>query len=77
VSDSEPLQLYRKLHAVSTRVHAARSLEALMNSVPADLCHLFDCDRCMLFVMDQEKDYLVSRESRVAATRAALPATSR
>ena len=72
MSDSEPLQLYRKLHAVSTRVHAARSLEALMNSVPADLCHLFDCDRCMLFVMDQEKDYLVSRESRVAATAGSI-----
>ena len=68
MSDSEPLQLYRKLHAVSTRVHAARGLEALMTSVPADLCHLFECDRCVLFVMDQEKDYLVSRESRVAVT---------
>ena len=68
MSDSEPLQLYRKLHAVSTRVHAARGLEALMTSVPADLCHLFECDRCVLFVMDQEKDYLVSRDSRVAVT---------
>lgn len=68
MSDSEPLQLYRKLHAVSTRLHAARGLEALMTGVPADLCHLFDCDRCLLFVMDQEKDYLVSRESRVAVT---------
>lgn len=72
MSDSEPLQLYRKLHAVSTRVHAARGLEALMTSVPADLCHLFDCDRCVLFVMDQEKDYLVSRESRVAVTPASI-----
>lgn len=68
MSDSEQLQLYRKLQAVSTRVHAARGLEALMASVPADLCHLFECDRCVLFVMDPEKDYLVSRDSRVAVT---------
>ncbi|WP_035375361.1 GspE/PulE family protein [Pseudoduganella violaceinigra] len=68
MSDSEPLQLYRKLHAVSTRLHSARSLDALMSSVPADLCHLFDCDRCLLFVMDQEQDYLVAREARVAVT---------
>ena len=66
MSDPEPL--YRKLQAVSTRLHAARGLDALMSSVPADLCHLFDCDRCLLFVMDQENDYLVSRESRVAVT---------
>ncbi|WP_342119447.1 ATPase, T2SS/T4P/T4SS family, partial [Pseudoduganella sp. OTU4001] len=62
------LQLYRKLQAVSTRLHAARGLDALMAGVPADLCHLFECDRCMLYVMDQEKDYLVSREGRLAAT---------
>jgi len=73
VSDSEQLQLYRKLQAVSTRVHAARSLDALMASVPADLGHLFDCDRCLLFVMDQEHDYLVSREARIAVTPASIP----
>ncbi|MCE3264040.1 MAG: GspE/PulE family protein [Pseudoduganella sp.] len=68
----QQLQLYRKLHAVSTRAHAARGLDALLAGVPADLCHLFDCDRCVLFVMDQEKDYLVSREARVAVTPASI-----
>jgi type II secretory ATPase GspE/PulE/Tfp pilus assembly ATPase PilB-like protein len=67
------LQLYRKLQEISTRVHAARGLDGLMAGVPADLCHLFDCDRCLLFVMDQEKDYLVSRESRVAVTPGSIP----
>lgn len=67
MSDSE-LQLYRKLQAVSTRLHAAPGLDALMASVSTDLCHLFDCDRCVLYVMDQEKDYLVARDSRVAVT---------
>jgi len=73
VSDTEQLQLYRKLQEVSTRVHAARGLDGLMSSVPADLCHLFDCDRCLLFVMDQEKDYLVSRDLRVAVTPGSIP----
>ena len=73
MSDTEQLQLYRKLQEVSTRIHAARGLDGLMASVPADLCHLFDCDRCQLFVMDQEKDYLVSRESRVAVTPGSIP----
>ncbi|XLZ70372.1 ATPase, T2SS/T4P/T4SS family [Massilia sp. SR12] len=67
MSDSE-LQLYRRLQAVSTRLHAAPGLDALMASVSTDLCHLFDCDRCVLYVMDQEKDYLVARDSRVAVT---------
>jgi len=73
VGDTEQLQLYRKLQEVSTRVHAARGLDSLMSSVAADLCHLFDCDRCQLFVMDQEKDYLVSRELRVAVTPSSIP----
>nr|WP_229416894.1 ATPase, T2SS/T4P/T4SS family [Massilia eburnea] len=67
------MQLYRKLQEISTRVHAARGLDGLMASVPADLCHLFDCDRCLLFVMDQEKDYLVARETRVAVTPGSIP----
>ncbi|WP_374581891.1 GspE/PulE family protein [Pseudoduganella sp.] len=71
MSDAE-LQLYRKLQAVSTRLHATRGLDGLMASVPADLCHLFDCDRCLLYVMDQEKDYLVARDSRVAVTPASI-----
>jgi len=65
--------MYRKLQEISTRVHAARGLDGLMASVPADLCHLFDCDRCLLFVMDQEKDYLVSRDTRVAVTPGSIP----
>lgn len=65
--------MYRRVLEVSTRVHAARGLDGLMASVPADLCHLFDCDRCLLFIMDQEKDYLVSRESRVAVTPGSIP----
>lgn len=67
MSDAE-LQLYRKMQAVCTRLHAARGLDGLTASVPADLCHLFDCDRSLLYVMDQEKDYLVAREGRVAVT---------
>ena len=71
MSDAE-LQLYRKLQAVSTRLHATRGLDGLMAGVPADLCHLFECDRCLLYVMDQEKDYLVARDSRVAVTPASI-----
>lgn len=71
MSEAE-LQLYRKLQTVATRLHAARGLDALMAGVPADLCHLFECERCLLYAMDQEKDYLVSREGRVAVIPASI-----
>ena len=67
------LQLYRQLLATCTRIHAAHDLDALMQDLPAELCQLFDCDRSTLFVVDRDRDYMLSREQRVAVTPHNLP----
>jgi type II secretory ATPase GspE/PulE/Tfp pilus assembly ATPase PilB-like protein len=61
-SDSElRLAFFRKLQAVTTRIHATSNLDEIMLDLGMEFCDLFECDRFTLYAMDHEKNYIVSK----------------
>ncbi|CAN7183859.1 GspE/PulE family protein [Pseudoduganella sp. LjRoot289] len=55
------LAFFRKLQAVTTKIHATNNLDEIMLDLGMDFCDLFNCDRFTLYAMDHEKDYIVSK----------------
>ncbi|GAB2855249.1 hypothetical protein GCM10027277_24720 [Pseudoduganella ginsengisoli] len=55
------LAFFKKLHAVTTKIHATNNLDEIMLDLGMEFCDLFNCDRFTLYAMDHEKDYIVSK----------------
>ncbi|HEY1044735.1 MAG TPA: GAF domain-containing protein, partial [Telluria sp.] len=55
------LAFFRKLQAVTTRIHATRNLDEIMLDLGMDFCDLFNCDRFTLYAVTPEKDHIVSK----------------
>ncbi len=55
------LAFFRKLQAVTTKIHATNNLDEIMLDLGMEFCDLFNCDRFTLYAMDHEKDYIVSK----------------
>jgi type II secretory ATPase GspE/PulE/Tfp pilus assembly ATPase PilB-like protein len=55
------LAFSRKLQALTTRIHATGTLDEIMLDLDMEFCDLFNCERCTLYTMDHEKDYIVSK----------------
>ena len=61
-SDSDlRLAFFRKLQAVTTKIHATSNLDEIMLDLGMEFCDLFECDRFTLYAMDQEKNYIISK----------------
>ncbi|KRB73550.1 GspE/PulE family protein [Noviherbaspirillum sp. Root189] len=55
------LIFFKKLQAVTNKIHATSNLDELMLDLSQDLCDLFDCDRLTLYAMSEDKTCIVSR----------------
>ena len=55
------LAFFKKLQAVTTKIHATNNLDEIMLDLGMEFCDLFNCDRFTLYAMDHEKDYIVSK----------------
>ncbi|HEY0585765.1 MAG TPA: ATPase, T2SS/T4P/T4SS family [Pseudoduganella sp.] len=55
------LAFFRKLQAVTTKIHATSNLDEIMLDLGMEFCDLFECDRFTLYAMDHEKNYIVSK----------------
>jgi type II secretory ATPase GspE/PulE/Tfp pilus assembly ATPase PilB-like protein len=55
------LAFFRKLQAVTTRIHATGNLDEIMLDLGQDFCDLFNCDRFTLYAVTPEKDHIVSK----------------
>lgn len=55
------LEFFRKLQAVTTKIHATGNLDEIMLHLGMEFCDLFDCDRFTLYVTTPEKDHIVSK----------------
>jgi type II secretory ATPase GspE/PulE/Tfp pilus assembly ATPase PilB-like protein len=55
------LAFFKKLQAVTTKIHATSNLDEIMLDLGMEFCDLFNCDRFTLYAMDHEKDYIVSK----------------
>ncbi|HWJ96236.1 MAG TPA: ATPase, T2SS/T4P/T4SS family, partial [Telluria sp.] len=60
--DSEArLAFFRKLQAVTTKIHATGNLDEIMLDLGRDFCDLFSCDRFTLYAVTPERDHIVSK----------------
>ena len=55
------LAFFKKLQAVTTKIHATSNLDEIMLDLGMEFCDLFNCDRFTLYAMDTEKNYIVSK----------------
>jgi type II secretory ATPase GspE/PulE/Tfp pilus assembly ATPase PilB-like protein len=58
---SQRLLFFRKLQAVTTKIHATSNIDEIMLDLGMEFCDLLNCDRFTLYAMDYEKDYIVSK----------------
>ncbi|MDC8759104.1 ATPase, T2SS/T4P/T4SS family [Janthinobacterium fluminis] len=55
------LDFFRKLNAVTNKIHATGKLDEIMLDLGMDFCDLFNCERFTLYALDRDKDYIVSK----------------
>ncbi|MFD2368009.1 GspE/PulE family protein [Pseudoduganella sp. GCM10020061] len=55
------LAFFRKLQAVTTKIHATSNLDEIMLDLGMEFCDLFNCDRFTLYAVTPEKDHIVSK----------------
>jgi type II secretory ATPase GspE/PulE/Tfp pilus assembly ATPase PilB-like protein len=55
------LQFFKKLQAVTTKIHATNNLDEIMLDLGMEFCGLFNCDRFTLYAVTPEKDHIVSK----------------
>lgn len=61
-ADSEArLAFFRKLQAITTKIHATGNLDEIMLDLGRDFCDLFSCDRFTLYAVTPERDHIVSK----------------
>ncbi|GAB3268515.1 ATPase, T2SS/T4P/T4SS family [Chitinimonas naiadis] len=55
------LQLIRDLQAVTNKIHATSNLDEIMLEVSQPICELFNADRLTVYVMNEERNAIVSK----------------
>ncbi|HZV67531.1 MAG TPA: secretion system protein E, partial [Telluria sp.] len=55
------LEFFKKLQAVTNKIHATRNLDEIMLDLGMDFCDLLDCDRFTLYAVTAEQDHIVSK----------------
>ena len=55
------LEFFRKLQAVTTKIHATSNLDEIMLDLGMEFCDLFDCDRFTLYAVTPERDHIISK----------------
>ena len=55
------LAFFKKLQAVTNKIHATGDLDELMLDLSQDICDLFDADRLTLYALGEDKTSIVSK----------------
>ncbi|MEC4718589.1 GspE/PulE family protein [Noviherbaspirillum sp. CPCC 100848] len=55
------LNFFKKLQAVTNKIHATNNLDEIMLDLSQDICDLFDSDRLTLYVLSEDKSCIVSK----------------
>ena len=51
----------KKLNAVTNKIHATNNVDEIMLELSQDICDLFDADRLTIYVLGEDKQFIVSR----------------
>ena len=55
------LAYFRKLQAVTTKIHATSNLDEIMLDLGMEFCDLFECDRFTLYAVTPDKEHILSK----------------
>jgi type II secretory ATPase GspE/PulE/Tfp pilus assembly ATPase PilB-like protein len=55
------LEFFKKLQAVTNKIHATSNLDEIMLDLGMDFCDLLNCDRFTLYAVTPEQDHIVSK----------------
>ena len=55
------LELQKKLHAVTNKIHATSNIDEIMLELSQDICALFDADRLTIYVVSDDKTSIISK----------------
>ncbi len=55
------LQFFKKLQAVTTKIHATSNLDEIMLDLGMEFCDLFNCDRFTLYAVTPEKSHIFAK----------------
>ena len=55
------LRFFKKLQAVTNKIHSTSNADQIMHDLSQDICELFDCDRFTLYAMSDDHVSIVSR----------------
>lgn len=58
---NDRLLFFKKLQAISNKIHATNNVEQIMLDVSPDICHQFDCDRLTLYELSEKKTSIDSK----------------
>lgn len=58
---SRKLAFTRKLQGVANKIHATKNIDEIMLEVSQDVCTLMEADRLTIYVLNEEKNAIVSR----------------
>jgi type II secretory ATPase GspE/PulE/Tfp pilus assembly ATPase PilB-like protein len=55
------LEFFKKLQAVTNKIHATANIDEIMLDLSQDICNLFNCDRLTIYVLSEAQDFIVSK----------------
>ena len=55
------LEFFKKLQAVTNKIHATNNVDEIMLELSQDICGLFHCDRLTIYVLGEDKQSIVSK----------------
>jgi type II secretory ATPase GspE/PulE/Tfp pilus assembly ATPase PilB-like protein len=55
------LEFFKKLQAVTNKIHATGNVDEIMLELPKDICQLFNCDRITIYAVSDDKAFIVSK----------------
>ena len=55
------LEFFKKLQAVTNKIHATANVDEIMLDLPQDISNLFHCDRLTIYVLSDGRDFIVSK----------------
>src|SRR3954462_13812281 len=55
------LEFFKKLQAVTNKIHATNNVDEIMLDLSQDICNLFNCDRMTLYALNETQTHIISK----------------
>jgi GAF domain-containing protein len=55
------LNFFKKLQALTNKIHATHNVDEIMLDMSQDICELFNCDRLTIYAIGEDKASIVSK----------------